>query len=135
MLKHELLVISATVERPPTNEEQIVEWKKELIKAIGMDILDGPRAVYFTEMEGNRGMTVSSIIKTSHIVLHTWDEVSPAKFELDIYSCAPVDLLAVYAMIEQFGVVSCHYKYIDRDNGLNTIAEGDNLKKFLTFKS
>jgi len=39
-------------------------------------------------MPGNQGLTSVTIIETSHIAVHVWDEVSPALMQMDVYSCA-----------------------------------------------
>ena len=62
---------------PPRAEEPTSEQVKTLINDIGMKIMMGPYAAR-SEMVGNAGLTVATIIETSHVVLHTWDEVSPA---------------------------------------------------------
>lgn len=120
-LVHELLVVSAKVRNAPKDISEIVDWKRRLVKAIDMEILAGPYPVYYDEMEGNRGMTVATIIKTSHIVLHTWDECEPCMFELDIFSCAPIDITQVGIMLEEFGLIESTFKYMDRTKGFAEI--------------
>lgn len=113
MLVHHLLVVNAKVLYPPTCVEEIVAWKKELIENIGMKILMGPYAVY-SEMTGNRGLTAVTIIETSHIALHVWDEESPATLRLDVYSCAEFDVQTILDAIEEFYPFDVDYKFLDR---------------------
>lgn len=117
LLFHEHVIVSAKVRLPPKDVDSIIAWKKRLVDAIGMKILMGPYATYH-DMPGNRGMTIATIIETSHIVLHTWDEVDPCKFELDVYSCAPIDLGKVFDMLDEFSVIDAQYKFLDRSDGL-----------------
>ena len=77
LLEHKHIIIRAEVLDPPRAEKPASEQVENLINNIGMKIMMGPYAKY-CHMEGNRGLTVATIIETSHIVLHSWDEVSPA---------------------------------------------------------
>jgi S-adenosylmethionine/arginine decarboxylase-like enzyme len=55
-------------------KRHIVDWMRDFVESIGMKILMGPFAKYL-DIPGNRGLTVAAIIETSHIVLHSWDEL------------------------------------------------------------
>ncbi|MGB1113143.1 MAG: hypothetical protein ACPG3S_08680, partial [Schleiferiaceae bacterium] len=66
-LVHKHIIIRSEVLNPPVKEEQASKDVKDLIERIGMKLLMGPFAKYVT-MPGNRGLTVASIIETSHIV-------------------------------------------------------------------
>jgi S-adenosylmethionine/arginine decarboxylase-like enzyme len=88
-----------------------------LIKTIGMKTLMGPFAVY-CDVEGNRGLTAVSIIETSHIALHIWDEESPAMLQLDVYTCGFLDPYDVVESIKQMDPVCIEMKYLDRENNL-----------------
>jgi S-adenosylmethionine/arginine decarboxylase-like enzyme len=68
---------------------------KQLVDKIGMNILMGPYAVY-SDMEGNQGLTAVTIIETSHIALHVWDEAEPALMQLDVYTCSALDINDVF---------------------------------------
>lgn len=115
MLKHDHLIIRSAIKNPPNSEEYITEWVRSLIKAIDMKVLMGPYAKY-SEVEGNRGLTVVSVIETSHIALHVWDETDPAVLQLDVYSCAPVNIKTVLDFIEEFDPVHIDYKFLDRSS-------------------
>ena len=116
-LVHKHVIIRAEVLDPPTDEKLVSEQVKDLIKLIGMKLLLGPYAKYVT-MPGNRGLTVASIIETSHIVMHTWDECDPALIQLDVYTCGPFDPKIVFDWLEQYRPIKIDYKYIDREHDI-----------------
>ena len=116
-LVHKHVIIRAEVLNPPTIEKLASEHVKDLIERIGMRLLMGPYARYVT-MQGNRGLTVAAIIETSHIVMHTWDECSPAMVQLDVYTCGPFDPAIVFGWLQQYKPIKIDHKYIDREHGL-----------------
>ncbi|MFA5489196.1 MAG: S-adenosylmethionine decarboxylase [Candidimonas sp.] len=120
MLKHEMVIISAEVERPITDEKEGITWITKLVEKIGMEFFVPPIAKY-SHMDGNRGLTISAIITTSHIACHIWDETNPAKVELDVYSCSTLDVNAVLDCLEEMAPSKVMYKFIDRENGLNEL--------------
>jgi len=76
-------------------------------------------------MQGNKGLTVMAVIETSHIVMHVWDEVSPALIQLDIYSCGDFDEHDVCKKISKdFDLSKIEYKYLNRETGLTDISQG-----------
>lgn len=113
LLVHHHLVVRAELAAPPTDPTYITEWKRNLVSAIGMKILMGPYATY-SDMPGNRGLTVATVIETSHIVLHVWDEESPGLMQLDVYSCAEFDKQTIFAAIQEFEPTKIDYKFLDR---------------------
>ncbi len=82
-----------------------------------MKTLMGPYAVY-CDVVGNRGLTAVTIIETSHIAMHIWDEQSPAMMQLDVYTCGPLDPYDVVEAIAEFDPVSVEMKYLDREHNL-----------------
>lgn len=117
-IEHHHLIVSALVQKPMMEPEQGVAWIKRMISHIEMDLLAEPTARYCT-LEGNKGLTVTAIITTSHIALHLWDEPIPAELQLDIYSCRSYDKRDVFADIKKtFRPISMSYKHIDRRTGL-----------------
>ena len=82
----------------------------------------GPFAKYVTK-PGNRGLTVASIIETSHIVLHSWDETDPAIVQLDVYTCSELDEDTIFKQLETFQPTKITYKYYDRENNLKLVKE------------
>ncbi len=93
---------------------------KKLVKQIDMKILMGPYSVY-SDMVGNRGLTAVTIIETSHIALHVWDEVEPALAQLDVYTCSALNIQDVFEAMSEWEPVKVEYKYIDRENQLTLI--------------
>lgn len=96
-------------------------WMKKLVNSIGMKILMGPYSVY-SKIAGNRGLTSVTIIETSHIALHVWDEEEPGKLQLDVYSCSTLDVDVVLKAIDEFEPQNMNYYLIDRDQELKLIA-------------
>jgi len=119
-LVHKHVIIRAEVLNPPTNETTTSNDVRALIESIGMKILMGPYAKYCT-MEGNRGLTVATIIETSHVVMHTWDESNPALIQLDVYTCGAFDPNVVFDWLKKYNPTKIDFKYLDRENGLTEI--------------
>lgn len=117
ILEHKHLIVRAELLNPPKCAESIQDWMKKLVETINMKILMGPYAVY-SDMVGNRGLTAVTIIETSHIAMHVWDEVEPALMQLDVYTCSTLNIDDVFKAIEEFEPVKVEYKYIDRENSL-----------------
>jgi S-adenosylmethionine/arginine decarboxylase-like enzyme len=120
-LVHKHIIIRSEVLNPPVSENLASEQVKDLIERIGMKLLMGPYAKYVT-MPGNRGLTVASIIETSHIVMHTWDECDPAIIQLDVYTCGPFDTKQVFEWLEQYTPIKTEFKYIDREHSLQELS-------------
>ena len=120
VLEHKHLIVRAELNEPPYSAIDIKIWMKNLVDKIGMNILMGPYAVY-SNMEGNQGLTAVTIIETSHIALHVWDEPVPALMQLDVYTCSCLDINDVFSAIQEWEPTKIEYKYIDRENGLTLI--------------
>jgi S-adenosylmethionine/arginine decarboxylase-like enzyme len=116
-LFHKHLIIRAELNNPPKCSEAINEWMRTLVAKIDMKILMGPYSVY-SDMVGNRGLTAVTIIETSHIAMHVWDEDEPALCQLDVYTCSTLDPYDVVAAIQEFEPVNVQMKYIDREHDL-----------------
>jgi len=130
-LVHKHIIIRAEVLNPPKVENDTCENVKSLINDIGMKILMGPFAKY-CEMEGNRGLTVATIIETSHVVMHTWDESVPANIQLDVYTCGAFEPQTVFNWLQQFNPTKIDYKYLDREFGLTEIPINNPSSKTFT---
>jgi S-adenosylmethionine/arginine decarboxylase-like enzyme len=122
MLQHQHIVIRAYVNKPPMATDLIESWLKDLIQAIDMKILSGPHAVYL-DKEGNRGLTAVTIIETSHIAIHVWDEEKPGLIQLDVYSCKEFDKQTVFEKFAQFEPVSVEWFMMDRTEKLSITNE------------
>ena len=120
VLKHKHLLVRAEVLEPPKDLKVMRKWTRSLIKDIDMKILGGPYAKY-CEMEGNRGLTCVTIIETSHITLHSWDELSPALVQMDVYSCKELDETVVFDYVYKFQHVRMSYRYFDREKNFKLL--------------
>lgn len=119
-LEHKHLIVRVEVNNPPTSENLATEWVKTLVEKINMKILMGPYAKYL-DVVGNRGLTVVTIIETSHIAMHVWDECSPALMQLDVYTCGALEPSLILNSIQEFEPIKVEYKYLDREHGLKEL--------------
>ena len=120
-LFHKHLIVRAEVNNPMICPDKVSkEWMPNLIDRIGMKILMGPYAVY-SNMVGNRGLTCATIIETSHVVMHIWDETSPAMVQLDVYTCGPLDPYAIVDALAEMEPVHIDMKYLDREHDLTDL--------------
>lgn len=116
-LEHKHLIVQARVAKPPRDTDYIEQWIKELVDAIGMKIARGPIAFY-SEMEGNVGLTCVAIIETSHIALHVFEDEEPALLEFDAYSCSSLDVQQVLQFLDEFEPMEVSYMFLDRHHEL-----------------
>ena len=119
MIEHKHIIIRAEINDPPLKDELdfMRTWFKDLVKAIGMNILKGPY-LHYLDKKGNRGFTGVAIIETSHIALHVWDEDTPSLMQLDVYTCGDLDVDVVFEQIKSFGPSKVEYIFLDRKNNL-----------------
>ena len=117
MLQHNHIIIRAEIKKPPKDIRFIRKWIRKFVRAINMKMLGQPNAHYVND-KGNRGLTCLAVLSTSHIALHTWDEVSPALLQLDVYSCSDLDKKIVFKHIEQFEPKEIDYVTIDRNKAI-----------------
>jgi S-adenosylmethionine/arginine decarboxylase-like enzyme len=122
-LRHKHVIVRAEVENPPLDVQTTTEWFRVLIEKLGMEIMMGPFVEYH-EQEGNRGLTGVSVITTSHIALHCWDEPTPAVIQFDIYSCSDIHLPIVWEALSVYKPIKIEYKFIDRETDLRDISSG-----------
>jgi len=118
VLEHKHLIVRAELANPPKCTVSIQEWMKNLVNTIGMKILMGPYAVY-SEMKDNRGLTAFTIIETSHIAMHVWDEVEPALMELDVYTCSTLNINDIFSAMDEFLPSKIEYEFYDRKYNLS----------------
>lgn len=126
LLEHKHLIVRAELNNPPKCTSAIDLWMRRLVEQIDMKILMGPYSVY-SDMVGNQGLTAVTIIETSHIAMHVWDEVDPALMQLDVYTCSTLNIEDVFKALEQFEPVKVEYKYIDREFDLTLLDKGSIL--------
>jgi S-adenosylmethionine/arginine decarboxylase-like enzyme len=118
--EHTHLIIRALVNKPPTDPEIASNWLQALVPAIGMKTLLGPYATYCA-VPGNAGLTAAVIIETSHIVLHCWDETSPAELQFDVYTCSHLNPKLIFDAMQEFEPTSIEYKILDRTSSLTIV--------------
>ena len=99
MLQHKHLIVRSEVKNPPNNEHQIVGWAKSLIESI----------------------TCVTVIETSHVAIHVWDECKPGLIQLDVYTCGPLDIQKVFDALQQFEPEKVEYKFLDREKNLSSL--------------
>lgn len=121
-MQHKHLLVRAQINNPITDTEKISEWILKLVETIQMKILHGPVSVYCNKI-GNRGITGFAIIETSHVVLHTWDEDSPAILQLDVYTCSDLKIDLVFDALSVFHPTKIDYKFLDREYDFTEIIE------------
>ena len=129
VLVHKHLIVRAEAVNPPMVEQHLKDWLFNFIETINMKVLMGPYVVYH-DVPGNRGITGAAIIETSHIVMHVWDEPSPALMQFDVYSCGEFDPEVICKKIKKdFDIVKIEYKFLDRDTELKDISGGMSVEK------
>ena len=121
LLIHKHLIIRADINNPPKNVDYLKSWMEDFIKFIKMKVMLGPYVAY-CDKPGNRGITAISVIETSHIAMHVWDEPNPALMQLDIYSCAEFNPYLISDKLKRdFDCVKIDYKFLNRETGLKSI--------------
>jgi S-adenosylmethionine/arginine decarboxylase-like enzyme len=71
---------------PIKNVHENDKFVREIARVLDMNIISGPHSLYIDD-KGNEGVSSVTIIKTSHICIHSWDQKSPGVIHLDIFSC------------------------------------------------
>ena len=122
MLEHKHLMVSADYLRDVFSTSWYETWMSGLIEDLDMTPLVTPTAVR-DKTKGNEGVTAFSIITTSHIVLHTWETTMPYKLQLDVYSCKSFNIDTVIHRLNDFDIHNVKYKFLDRENGFETLDE------------
>jgi S-adenosylmethionine/arginine decarboxylase-like enzyme len=116
-------MVRAEVKNPPKEPSKMNVWMSKMVKAIGMEELAPPRSVY-SNMVGNRGLTADVLLNTSNACVHTWDEVDPAIFMIDVYSCGELDEKIIFELITEFKPIKIEFKLFDREHELRLIRSG-----------
>ena len=118
---HKHLLLRGMVLDAPTSEQVVIDWLREFVGKIGMKVVQGPFASMITE-EGNRGLTASVMIETSHIAFHIWDETNPGLIQFDLYTCSELNSPYVFKELEKFfNFTEYQYMILDRENGIKVI--------------
>jgi S-adenosylmethionine/arginine decarboxylase-like enzyme len=120
---HLHLIVRGFVNNPPKVEEVLNDWLKRLVDKVGMVVVAGPTSIYVNE-PGNEGITGTITLATSHASIHIWDAATPSLVQFDIYSCKEYNIDEVLNHLNEFGLQSCDWIYIDRNNGVEVTAKG-----------
>lgn len=123
---HLHLIVKAYVQTPPKNSESLNDWFTRLVQKVRMLVVAGPTSVYVDE-PGNEGMTGTVTLATSHASIHIWDKYEPPMIQFDVYSCTCFSPEEVLEHINEFGLISGEYLFIDRNGDTMSLAE---QKKF-----
>lgn len=126
---HVHLIVKGFVKNPPQNAEELNRWLIELVKKVDMAVVAGPTSVYVDEV-GNRGITGTITLATSHASIHVWDEQTPSLCQFDLYSCKKYSIEAVLAHFDLFDSVSYEWILIDRNDTLKVVSSG--VKEFVS---
>jgi len=113
--EHKHVIVRAYVNNPPINASALSEWCTDVIGSVGMKCIGGPLVVH-SDMEGNAGYTAVAILDFSHLAIHSWDEISPALIEFDLFSCKNFDIETVLTKLNEFDIVSYSTLIVDRDD-------------------
>lgn len=109
---HKHVIIRAYVSNPPNNADYLKEWCKDIIKQVGMKVLNGPHVVYSNEIPGNEGFTATAVLDFSHLALHAWD--CNGLIEFDLFSCKDFNPQIVLTKLSEFDIISHSILIIDR---------------------
>jgi S-adenosylmethionine/arginine decarboxylase-like enzyme len=121
---HIHVLIKGYVKNPPRKEEDLNDWFRRLVERVRMVVVAGPTSVYVNE-PGNEGLTGTVTLATSHASIHVWDNVQPALFQFDLYSCSEFTPQEVIDHLNEFDLVSCEWMFIDRNNEMKVVETGN----------
>ena len=121
-LYHQHLLLRAYVKNPPKEESVLNKWMTDLVSDVKMKVAVPAKSAYVND-EGNKGLTGSINIQTSHFAIHIWDELEIPKIEMDLYSCSCFELETVLNKLKEFDLVSYYYMMIDRNKIPFTVIE------------
>ncbi len=118
---HNQLLINGYTHSALKSEPTAEEWMQSLVDYIDMKTIKGPYAAY-VDVPGNKGLTCTVMIETSHIALHIWDEPYPAAIQLDLYTCGSLEIDKVLSKLEKdLGLFDYHYMVLERSLGFNIV--------------
>lgn len=117
MLEHKHFIACGTSDKKFTNIEPLEDWVIRLINALDMKVLDGPHSMY-CDIEGNRGITTVTLLTTSHIIIHIFENEYDSEVHLDVYSCSNIDLQVIFSFLHELNINDVSYKFLDRTTDL-----------------
>jgi S-adenosylmethionine/arginine decarboxylase-like enzyme len=119
---HLHLLVKGTCKNPPKDVEANNAFLNRLVEVVGMKIIAGPTSVYIDELD-NRGVTGTVAISTSHSSIHVWENLEPAFFQFDLYSCLEYSEIEVIKFLnDSFELIDYSYWFIDRNNDFKLIS-------------
>jgi S-adenosylmethionine/arginine decarboxylase-like enzyme len=131
---HLHLLVKGHIKTPPKTEKVLNIWFTQLVQNVGMKVVAGPTSVYVNE-PGNEGLTGTVTLATSHASIHIWDNISPAMFQFDLYSCSNFTPKQVLSHIDDwFGLNDAYWQFIDRNGSEFYVLDSGNFKKPMTSK-
>lgn len=112
---HLHLLVRGYLKTPPKTEKIVNIFFTQLVNTVRMKVVAGPTSVYVNE-PGNEGITGTVTLATSHASIHVWDNVKPAMFQFDLYSCSEFTPKEVLSEIDNwFGLEKATWTMIDRN--------------------
>lgn len=116
---HYHMILRLKVNNPIHSVSECNNLIQELIQSIDMKIVSGPHTVYI-ETPGNRGLSSVTIIETSHVSMHVWDEQDPALIQLDVFSCKQFTQQQILKFLKQkFDIEDLEFIFLDRTNAIS----------------
>ena len=93
-----------TVNDPIKTVRENNKFVRDIAHLLKMKIVSGPHSKYIAD-KGNEGVSSVTIIKTSHICVHSWDKISPGIIHLDIFSCKKFNVREIKTfLMERFNI-------------------------------
>ena len=121
---HKHLMLRGLSHTPPRDTQDAIAWLHGFVRFLGMKILQGPFSTY-VDAPGNRGITATVMIETSHIAFHVWDEQEPSLVQLDVYTCGSLNVqLCLERIASFFGLSEYEFLVYDREKNFQLIDSG-----------
>jgi S-adenosylmethionine/arginine decarboxylase-like enzyme len=113
---HLHILIRGYIKNPPVSEKSLNDFFIRLVKKIRMNVIAGPTSVYVNE-PGNEGITGTVTLATSHASMHVWDNINPALFQFDLYSCSEFKPEEIIEELNNSFILDIYnYWFIDRND-------------------
>jgi S-adenosylmethionine/arginine decarboxylase-like enzyme len=121
--KHMLLKAELPKFFTEAEETDFELWQHELILKLDMKLMAGPMNVYVPRV-GLRGWCGVSLIETSSVTFHVWDEKDTIVVHGDVFTCGELDSEIVIDHFREFGSYKIKYLVLDRENGFDVLEAG-----------
>jgi S-adenosylmethionine/arginine decarboxylase-like enzyme len=122
MIEYKHTIIRAELEWFWDKNEEIAltNWVRNLIHKLDMNLLAGPMNVY-VDRPGLVGWSSVSIIETSHVSLHIWEESKPILCQFDVFTCGKMDPKVVIDHLHPMNPSKLECILIDREFSLKHV--------------